>query len=172
MVRYFNPGGHNWGPKNLDGYGITQIVVAVLYSIFFYSACAYLWSKRFHPVIKIRKIGLALMSILILHVYLFMIFMVYPLNGKFPCQVEFWIMSTYLPIGIGLFSAQNQQLLLVSRQQNLLVRDEEVFQPMYVGRDRGPRYWLWSFKVWWRSASSQNKYESFVFVGMFVQVSI
>ena len=175
MVRFFNPGGHNWGSENLDGYGISQIVIAVVYSVFFYAAAAYLWSKRNHPMVKIRKIGLALLAILILHVYLFMIFTVYPLNGRFPCGVEFFIMSTYLPIGIGLFSAQNQQLLLVSREQNQLIRSEEAFRPMYPYDRNGlicPRYWLWKFQFWWRSSSSQNKYEGFVFIGMLVQVSI
>ena len=95
MGPYFNSRGHNWGPENLDGYGITQIVVAVIYSVLFYAACVYVWMHRDHPVIKMRKINLALLSILILHVYLFMVFMVYPINGAFPCGVEFWSMSMY-----------------------------------------------------------------------------
>jgi len=97
MVRFFNPGGHNWGAENLDGYGICQIVVAVIYSLGFYGLCAYIWLLRNHPAIKMRKIPLALLSVLILHVYLFMVFMVYPMNGAFPCSVEFWIMSMYVP---------------------------------------------------------------------------
>ncbi|KAK4694801.1 hypothetical protein P7C71_g2833, partial [Lecanoromycetidae sp. Uapishka_2] len=35
---YLNPGGFDFGSENLDGYGISNIVVGVLYSIFFYAA--------------------------------------------------------------------------------------------------------------------------------------
>lgn len=174
MVRYLNPGGHNWADaKNFDGYGISLIVFIVLYSIFFYAACTFLWLQRNNPAIRMRKIPLALLSILVLHVYLVIIFVVYPLNGTFPCGLEFWIMSIYLPIGIGLFQAQNQQLLIVSREQNLLKGIDELYRPLYPnhgGGPGGPRYWIWRLGLWWRSVNTQNKYEGLVFVGMVVQV--
>lgn len=91
---YLNPDGYNWGPAmNLDGYGISLIVFAVVYSILFYLACAFVFFHRKHPVMKMRNISLALVSVLVLHVYLFMVLMIYPMNGVFPCSVEFWIMS-------------------------------------------------------------------------------
>ena len=174
MVRYLNPGGHNWSPtENLDGYGISLIVFVLIYSIFFYAACTFLWLQRNNPAIRMRKIPLALLSILVLHVYLILIFIVYPLNGTFPCGAEFWIMSIYLPIGIGLFQAQNQQLLIVSREQNLLKGIDELYRPLYPSRRGGlggPKYWIWRLKLWWRSVNTQNKYEGLVFVGMIVQV--
>ena len=174
MIRYFNPGGHNWGSENLDGYGISQIAFIVTYTICLYTACAYLWFFRHHPVIKMRKIGLAIVSILILHVYLFMVFMVYPLNGAFPCSVEFWLMSIYLPLGIGLFQVQNQQLLIVSREQDQLLRNEHFYKPLYPRAGFklcGPKYWIWRLKLWWQGIATQSKYEWFVVVGMTVQVS-
>ena len=174
MVRYLNPGGHNLADhENFDGYGISLIVVIILYSIFFYVACTFLWLQRNNPAIRMRKIPLALLSILVLHVYLVIIFVVYPLNGTFPCGLEFWIMSIYLPIGIGLFQAQNQQLLIVSREQNLLKGIDELYRPLYPnhgGGLGGPKYWIWRLKLWWRSVNAQNRYEGLVFVGMVVQV--
>ena len=174
MVRYLNPGGHNWAPhENLDGYGISLIVFVLIYSIFFYAACVFLWLQRNNPAVRMRKIPLALLSILVLHVYLIIIFIVYPLNGTFPCGVEFWIMSIYLPIGIGLFQAQNQQLLIVSREQNLLKGIDELYRPLYPNRGSGLgglKYWIWRLKIWWMSVNAQNKYEGLVFVGMVVQV--
>ena len=86
-MRYLNPEGHNYGSENVDVYGISQVSVAVLYSLFFYAACFYVWLKRYHPILRMRKVGLALLSLLVLHVYLFMIFMVYTINGAFPCGV-------------------------------------------------------------------------------------
>lgn len=171
---YFNPRGHNWGPTNLDGYGITYVVFTMLYSIIFYAACTYLWVQRNHPVVKMRKMNLALLSLLVLHVYVVLVLLAYTINGAYPCDVEFWIMSIYLPIGIGLFQAQNQQLLIVSREQNQLVRSDELYKPLFPNQGRGiggPNYWAWRFKLWWRSVSAQNKYEGFVFVGIVIQVS-
>ena len=170
---FFNPQGRNWGPKNYDGYGITYIVFALVYTILFYAACAFLWSYRNHPVVKMRKISLTLSSIMILHVYLFIVLIVYPLNGVFPCGVEFWVMSLYLPIGIGLFQAQNQQLLIVSREQNQLVQSQDMYKPLYLGHGKGlgaPRYWQFRFKVWWSGVSKQSRYEGLVFIGIVVQV--
>ena len=150
------------------------MVFIVGYTILFFTGCAYLWQHRDHPIIRMRKIGLALLSVLILHVYLFMVFMAYPLNGLYPCNVEFWAMSLYLPIGLGLFQAQNQQLLLVSRGQDQLMKVEDSFKRFAGERGHGlgtPRYWANRCKLWWNGANKQRKYESFVLIGIVFQVS-
>ena len=169
----FNPGGHDWGKNyNFDGYGIGYIVFAILYTLLFLAGCSYVWLHRDAPVIRMRNIPLSLASISILHVYITAVFIVYPLNGAFPCQAEFWIMSLYLPIGIGLFQAQNQQLLNVSRQQNMLAKDRQVYKPI-LQKAHGigtPSYWIWRFKIWWKATSKQGQYECFVLIGIIVQV--
>jgi hypothetical protein len=171
---YLNPGGHNWGPKNDDGYGISTFAFGIVYTLVFYVTCLYLWLNRNHAAVKMRNIALSLTAVLILHVYLFMVFAVYYLNGLFPCNVEFWSMSIYLPLGIALFQASNQDLLIVSRGQIQLLRTDEPYNPLPPGHGQGlggPRYWFWRFKLWWQRAAKQNKYEVFIFVGMAVQVS-
>ena len=150
MVRYLNPGGFNFDPENLDGYGISNIVVGVVYSIIFYSSCIFLWLYRHHPVVRMRNVPLLLLSLLVLHVFLFMAFVVYTLNGAFPCQVEYWCMNLYLPIGIGLFQAQNQQLLIVSQGQAELIASNELYRPILPKRGRGvggPKYWAFRLKI-------------------------
>ncbi len=170
---YLNPGGFDFGSENLDGYGISNIVVGVAYSICFYTACVFLWAYRRHPVVKMRNVPLLLASLLVLHVFTFMTMVVYTLNGAFPCQVEFWIMNIYLPIGIGLFQAQNQQLLIVSRRQARLITTSELYKPLLPKTGRGiggPRYWLFRSKLWWSSINEETKYQGFIFVGIIVQV--
>lgn len=171
MYRYLNPNGRDWGPMNLDGYGQSLIAFIVVYSLFFYAACAYLWSQRKHPVIKMRKIGLAIASLLTLHVYMVVVFLVYPINGGFPCGVEYWVMSLYLPIGFGLFQAQNQQLLIVSKEQHQLILTDDMFKPLGPRR-RGPKQWMIRFKLWWNDISAQGKYEGYVAIGIALQVSL
>ncbi|KAL8939398.1 MAG: hypothetical protein Q9216_003384 [Gyalolechia sp. 2 TL-2023] len=171
---YINPDGFNFGPKNLDGYGISLLVFAAIYTMCLYAACIYLWLQRHHPIVRMRKVGLMLMAVLVLHVFCFFVLTVYVLNGLWPCSVEFWAMNLYLPIGIGLFQAANQQLLLVSRQQTQLIETNDTYKPLLPPRGRGfgtRRYWLWRFKLWYRSISSQGKYEGFVLMGIILQVS-
>ena len=172
MVQLFNPKGHDWGSINLDGYGIGFIVFAIVYTIAFLTGCGYVWAHRLTPAVRMRNIPLALSSIMLLHVYITAVFIVYPINGAFPCQAEFWIMSIYLPIGIGLFQAQNQQLLIVSREQNQLIHYEDCYKQIHGNGSLGsPSYWAYRLKLWWKKNTKQGKYEVYVFTGIIIQVS-
>ena len=165
-----NPNGHDWAMKyNLDGYGIGYIVFTVLYSLAFFIGCGVVWYHRNHPIMRMRKISLAILSLLMLHTYLVLILLLYPLNGYWPCAAEFWIMSIYLPIGIGLFQAQNQQLLLISRGQNELMLKSEVYKPLAPKDGFGKRL-AFHVRRWWETLGKQGKYEAFVAVGIVVQV--
>ena len=173
-MQYASPYGWFKGHLVDDGYGASLLIFIVLYTLGFFAACTYLWYQRHHPVIRMRKIGIALMSIIMLHVYLFLVFVYYSFKGPYPCGLEFWIMSIYLPIGIGLFQVQNQQLLVVSEGQNQLIHLDEPYRPLAGERAHGIgtfRYWMFRFKLWWTGTSKQGKYEAFVFAGMVVQVS-
>lgn len=75
---------------------------------------------------------------------------------------------------MGLFQAQNQQLLIVSREQKSLLEDQNQYKPLYKGKGKGiggPRYIFWRLKLWWQTVSAQHRYEGVVAVGIFVQVS-
>ncbi|KAL8726979.1 MAG: hypothetical protein Q9166_006342 [cf. Caloplaca sp. 2 TL-2023] len=172
---YLNPGGFNFESTNLDGYGISNIVVATGYTILLYAACIYLWLQRRHPVVKMRQVGLMLMSVLVIHVFCFIVFTIYTLNGAWPCPVEFWAMNLYLPIGIGLWQAQNQQLIIVNREQTEMISSQPTYKPLLPSRGHRvgtARYWLGRFKVWYRGISSQGKYEGFVLIGIIVQFTV
>lgn len=83
-------------------------------------------------------------------------------------------MNIYLPIGIGLFQAQNQQLLVVSQKQAQLIVTDDLYKPIFPKTGRGiggPRYWIFRLKVWWNSIGSQGKYQAVIFAGIIVQVS-
>ncbi|KAL8867647.1 MAG: hypothetical protein Q9174_005521, partial [Haloplaca sp. 1 TL-2023] len=172
---YINPGGYNFGPMNLDGYGISLLIFIVVYTVFLLAACAYLWLQRNHPVLKMRKVSTMLMAVLTLHVFAFVVFTVYPLNGGWPCAVEFWAMSVYLPLGIGLWQIQNQQLLLVSRQQTELMESPDTYKNLLPPRKSGlgsGKYWMLRFKMWYQGISTKGKYEGFVFIGMIIQLVV
>ena len=169
---YLNPNGFDAGPENLDGYSISNIIFITLYSLVFYSACIFTWIYRKHPVLRMRNVPLMLMSLLTMHVFTFAVFAVYTMNGIYPCQVEYWCMCLYLPIGIGLYQAYNQQLLIVSRGQAALITKDELFKPIFPKSKGfgGPKYWAFRFKIWWQNVSSKGKYEGFVLIGIVIQV--
>lgn len=165
-----NPNGHDWAMKyNLDGYGIGYIVFTILYTLAFFAGCGAVWYHRNHPVVRMRKISLAIISLLMLHTYLVIILLLYPWNGYWPCAAEFWVMSIYLPIGIGLFQAQNQQLLLISRGQNELMLEGELYKPLAPKADWRKRV-TFHARRWWESLGKQGKYEAFVAIGITLQV--
>lgn len=173
---YFNPNGFDLSSHvNFDGWGVSHIVVGTLYTLAFWAACLFVWVNREHSMLRMRNVPLMLISLNCLHVYLYMLFVIYAMNGAFTCQWEFWWMSIYLPIGIGLFQAQNQQLLVVSRQQAKLIVRDDLYKPLPArpkGSIGGPKYYLYRLKIWWRDTNQQRKYEAYVLVGMAVQVSV
>ncbi|KAL6717202.1 hypothetical protein ACLMJK_005117 [Lecanora helva] len=175
MVRYLNPGGYDFGSQNFDGYGISYVIIDVAYTVAFLAACAFLWVNRRHPSVQMRNIHLLLLSLLVLHVFAFECMLIYTLNGTFPCQVEFWAMSIYLPIGIGLFQAQNQQLLIVSQRQAQLMVSKHLYKPFLPKSTSGIgglRYWRFRLKVWWKGIHRERKSQGLILIGFLVQFTV
>ncbi|KAL8934702.1 MAG: hypothetical protein Q9216_005773 [Gyalolechia sp. 2 TL-2023] len=79
-------------------------------------------------------------------------------------------MSIYLPIGIGLFQASNQQLLRISRSQKLMLT-QDTYKALPSGKSRREYYWS-AFIIWARSVREQDDYEGFLAVGMLAQFTI
>ena len=165
---FFNSQGHNWGSTNLDGWAMTQIAFALIYTVCFITACIVLWRWRNHSIIKMRDINLTLISLAVLHAYLLMVLIVYSMNGAFPCQAEFWIMSLYLPGGIGLFQAQNQQLSIVSREQ-IAALTEDTYK-LLGPRNGGAKNWQTQLRAWNPVAYKKRTVENLAYIGIAIQV--
>ena len=115
---YANPGGFNFGTSNLDSFGISLLAFIVAYTILLYAAYIYLWIQRHHPIVKMRNVSLMLLSVLIIHLFCFMDFSVYTMNGN--------------------WQAQNQQLIIISREQTEMGRtNRPVFKPLLPSRGHG-----------------------------------
>ncbi|KAL8728691.1 MAG: hypothetical protein Q9181_005264 [Wetmoreana brouardii] len=166
-MRFLDPQGHNFVGYNLDGWGILQLVFAVLFTLVILVLSAALWKVRNDPVIRMRKPTLSIAAANMLHVYTIVVLIVYPLNEHWPCGVEFWVMSLYLPIGIGLFQASNQVLLLVSRGQQSLLNGD-IYKPLPSGNTAREYYWN-AFALWCKAAREQEIFEGFVAAGIVLQ---
>ncbi|KAH8424869.1 uncharacterized protein LDX57_002613 [Aspergillus melleus] len=78
---------------------------------------AYLIVNRDSPVLRIRGIGLSLSAIVLLHLYWGCCQFGVMIGPLMPGDVQFWVMGTYLPCGIGLFHAANSRFLHVAKLQ-------------------------------------------------------
>ena len=158
--------GYDWGQVNMDALGKTYLVIAGLCTLILACGIGALLYYRQLDFIRIRNLTLMISSICMLHVYLIIVFLVYPLNGSFPCSLGFWVMNTYLPFGVALFQAQNTQLLSLSVLQKQLIYQ----QPKLIDKSCKRRRSISSYIATWSELSLLYKTYSFVAVGVVLQV--
>jgi len=101
----------------LDHLGVVYIVLAAFWTTVLLAGSAALWRLRHHESIRKRKTGLTIAAVLILQIYWCSNMVIYPLNGAYPCSINYWVMSIYFPVGIALFALHNVQLLSISARQ-------------------------------------------------------
>ena len=102
--------GHDYGAPNLDAVGVAYIVVCVIWTLFIGVGLTYFLLHRQLDFVRMRNATVTVCAVLMLHVYLSMVLLLYPANGNWPCDLEFWLMSLYFPLGIALFQAQVSRL--------------------------------------------------------------
>ncbi|KAH9872408.1 hypothetical protein IAQ61_005243 [Plenodomus lingam] len=108
---------------NTDALGITYVVIAIIYTIILALELILLYRHRSAFCVRIRNVKIVCAAVSTLHVYLVLVLLVYAWNGLFPCQVEFWIMSLFLPFGMALFQACNAKVLTAYESQRRLTRN-------------------------------------------------
>ncbi|KAJ9667215.1 hypothetical protein H2201_002736 [Coniosporium apollinis] len=114
----------DFGKPNLDGVGIFYITFAIVWTLIVSVGLWLLWRNRRNAAIRIRSFTLTAAAVFALHVYFLCVVTVYPENGLFKCGSEFWVMSIWLPFGIGLFQAANMRLLAYYEAQECLMLAE------------------------------------------------
>ncbi|KAJ3453398.1 hypothetical protein MRS44_017645 [Fusarium solani] len=109
---------------NLDGLGIFWIAFALSWTFIVAGGMIFLWRRRDMPILRIRGLPLSFLAITLLHLYWGTVqagYFYFPLTSP---QVEYWIMSIYLPCGIALFHVSNSRfLVIVEAQKELLTSD-------------------------------------------------
>ncbi|KAH7137900.1 hypothetical protein EDB81DRAFT_858333 [Dactylonectria macrodidyma] len=105
---------------NLDGLGIFWITFALSWTFIITGGMIFLWRRRDMPILRIRVLPLSFLAITLLHLYWGAVqtgYVWFPLAAP---EVEYWIMSIYLPCGIALFHASNSRFLHVAKAQKEL----------------------------------------------------
>lgn len=87
----------------MDAVAIFYISFAVIYTAALLVGLYVLYMLRNTTAVRLRSFWVISSTVLILHIYLVLIFIAYPLNGLYKCGAEFWVMSIILPLGMALF---------------------------------------------------------------------
>ncbi|KAF2683678.1 hypothetical protein K458DRAFT_339737 [Lentithecium fluviatile CBS 122367] len=111
------------GSPNIDALGIFYVVAAIIYTLILAGELYVLYRRRSAFCVRIRNIEVVFTAVTSLHVYLILVLLVYPLNGRFTCSAEFWIMSVFLPSGMAFFQACNARVLKAYESQRRLQKD-------------------------------------------------
>lgn len=98
--------GHDYGAPNLDILGKAYIIVCILWTFIISVGVTYFVLHRRLDFVRMRNTTVTICAVLMLHIYLCMVLLLYPINGRWPCDLEYWIMSIYFPLGVALFQAQ------------------------------------------------------------------
>lgn len=161
--------GYDLGPQvNFDGLGKAYLAIAVVWSVIVLAGVTFLILLRNLTFIRIRNVTLSTAAVLTIHVYLVLVFLVYVLNGRYPCSFEYWIMSTYFPIGIALFQAQNVLLLDVSGLQKRLMKEPLRRSSLARPQRRGLAGWL----ARWREMNLIQRTYFCIVVGIVTEVCL
>ncbi|KAI9786087.1 MAG: hypothetical protein M1816_008115 [Peltula sp. TS41687] len=122
--------------------------------------------------IRMRNVGLAVCSVGLIHVYVALDLIRYTMNGMYPCLFEYWIMSTYFPIGIALFQAQNVQLLDLNCIQRQIYDLKGNALPRRVPRGQRPRRGFASLWQSWRQMNLVSRTYVCIGAGVILQVLV
>ncbi|KAM6508411.1 hypothetical protein FALCPG4_018274 [Fusarium falciforme] len=109
---------------NLDGLGIFWIAFALSWTFIVAGGMIFLWRRRDMPILRIRGLPLSFLAIALLHLYWGTIqagYFYFPLTSP---QVEYWIISIYLPCGIALFHVSNSRFLVIAEAQKELLTSD------------------------------------------------
>lgn len=161
--------GDNGGGAVWDSLAQFYVSIAIIWTSFLLAGSAYLIINRRVHCIRIRNLPLALSAVACLHAYWILCLVAYSMNGTYPCDAEYWVMSIYLPLGIALFQANSMQLLSVyGVQEKLLQAGREPHNVKNIYRSiRSRRRQLLD----WKNMSLLKRTEMGIAVGMVVQVS-
>jgi hypothetical protein len=154
---------------NLDSLGQLYLAFAILWTTLLLLGIVFLVNNRRSPCLRVRKLPLGILAVCTLHVYWCLCMLAYILNGFFACSMEYWVMSTYLPVGIALYQASNTQLLHVAGLQQQIANSRTLRVP-----DRTPtalRGWR-RLEAKWRSCNATQQAMTCVLYGIALQVHI
>lgn len=168
-----NDQGHTIGSPDFGSIAsLVYISTIAVYTALILAGLFFLWYLRGHDAVRVRGLGYIALAVCAIHVYVAALFIVYPLNGDFHCNEEFWYMTIVFPLGVALFYVSNIKLLAVSdSQEQCLQSNRWMRQPIacswrprqfyrwYAHLDSVVKCWLWIFVTMLAQVSSNESFQ-------------
>ncbi|KAJ5564861.1 hypothetical protein N7513_001103 [Penicillium frequentans] len=137
---------------------------ACVWTLAVVSGATFLIINRNAPTLRIRGLGLSLSAIGLLHLYWAVCQFGTMIGAILPGDAQYWIMGTFLPLGLSLFHASNARFLHVAKLQKKYAQyGHKLFE---VKPEGSPKGLINRF----RALKYNTKVFIIVGIGMFVQV--
>ncbi|KAL6703481.1 hypothetical protein ACN47E_009655 [Coniothyrium glycines] len=153
-------------PALLDGVGIFYITFCAIWTSIVAAGMLFCWVNRHLPILRVRGLPLAFGSVISLHVYWILAQLTYPVGRSIPAipaySLQYFVMSTWFPLGIALFHAANLRFLRVAKLQKQFAQSTLTVRRSRVEQKTG---WLCKF----RNMEYTRKVMMFITVGVVVQ---
>ena len=168
MAFHVNPNGHApGGGANLDSLSMLYIALTVIWTAFLAVGIAILIANKNLPFLRIRNLSLGIAAVCLLHVYWVLAMLVYTMDGAWPCGVEFWVMSIYLPFGIALYQANSTVLRQIAGLQRIFASSQNLHLSIKSNAHvRGWRGWVMK----WQRMNLTERAMYGIGLGMLAQV--
>ncbi|KAJ5778040.1 hypothetical protein N7520_001286 [Penicillium odoratum] len=108
---------HSKAAANSSPVAIWWACWGCIWTLFVALGVAYLIVHRDSPTVRIRGLGLTLSAVFFLHIYFWSVQWGLMISTLMPGDAMYWIMGTWLPIGISLFYASNGRFLHIAKLQ-------------------------------------------------------
>lgn len=140
MSAYVSPYGLDGEARlNFDSLGKFYTAIAIIWTSIVVCASGFLLLNRHLPALRVRNTHLWTSAVVFLHAYWIICLHCYLLNGTYPCAAEYWVMSTWLPLGIALYQVNGMHLLHVVSLQTRFVVPQASYT--YQGSKSGRSGW-------------------------------
>ncbi|KAJ6084041.1 hypothetical protein N7486_010841 [Penicillium sp. IBT 16267x] len=149
---------------NLSPVSIWWATWACFWTLAVVSGAIYLILNRNVPTVRIRGLGLSLSAIGLLHLYWGVCQFGTMMGALLPGDAQYWIMGTFLPLGLSLFHASNARFLHVAKLQKKYAQyGHDLFE---IRPQEAPKGLINRF----RALKYNTKVFIIVGIGMFIQV--
>ncbi len=112
---------------NVDDLSKLYISIVIIWTAIVCCGSSFLLYNRDQPLLRVRNTHLWTAAVAFLHSYWVLALLAYVLNGTYPCTVEFWIMSLWLPFGMALFQVNGMHLLHIASLQTRFISPESLY---------------------------------------------
>ncbi len=153
--------------------GWVYIALTSAWTVILLGAMAFLYHHRQLPFIRIRRLPLVFTAIVLLHMYEAAAMAAWTYGPLMPCDVQFWIMSIYLPFGMAMLQASNSQFLHVAAKQRQYTKYHGPNGQKFPNKVKeADPSWSWWKKLIWSARNADKVTQILILIGIAMVVEV